>query len=128
MHFNKQFYKYASFYFALCFLGWPIVITIFQPENLFVNFFQLLFAFLGLVGLIYIVFFDSDDTGDWIIAGQGRHLKFNRHFYRRGNFYFGLFLIFVSLPIGTGLNRWENITYIVLGVVFTAGALIKRTH
>lgn len=126
MHFNKQFYKYAGFYFALCFLGWPLAIAILQPSNIFVNFFQLPFALFGLIALIFILFFDDGDTGDWIIAGRGRHLEFNRHFYRRGNFYFGPFLILTSSSLGTGLERWENITYIVLGIIFAVGSFIQR--
>lgn len=78
--------------------------------------------------LIFTLFFDDGDTGDWIVAGRGSQLEFNRHFYRRGNFYAGLFIILIDLPFGTGLDRWENITFFVLGIIFAAGALIKRTH
>lgn len=126
MHFNKQFYKYASFYFALCFLGWPLAIAILQPSNIFVNSFQLVFALFGLIALIFILFFDDGDTGDWIIAGRGRQLKFNRYFYRQGNFYAGLFIILIDLPFGTGLDRWENITFFVLGFIATVGSFIQR--
>lgn len=70
MRFNHQFYKSASFYFALCFLCWPLAIVVLQPSNIFVNFFQLLFALFGLIMLIFTLFFDDGDTGDWIIAGR----------------------------------------------------------
>ena len=126
MRFHHQFYKSASFYFALCFLCWPLAIVVLQPSNIFVNFFQLLFALFGLIMLIFTLFFDDGDTGDWIIAGRGRQLEFNRHFYRRGNFYAGLFIILIDLPLGTGLDRWENITFIVLGIIATVGSFIQH--
>ena len=120
MRLNKYFYKTTDFYFGLVMIAVPVV-GIVVNRNPYDN------ILLGLLVIIGLVFFGhallSAEATDWLISGQGRRLGFNRHFYRTVNFYLGWFLILTYLP-GSGPLQWDNLTFLVLGVVMAFCSLL----
>lgn len=127
MNINKHFYRSFDFYLFAGFLFWPLVTIIMRPASLIDDFIELLFALCGLAGLIYIIFFAGDDSTSRLISGQGRRLGFNRRFYRNGAFYCGLVLILTDLPLaGSGPDRWDNLTFLFLGILAVAAAFVRR--